>query len=377
MRAGADPAEAVTLDQVRRLLAARTGDAGARAENPTWLTRFKLHSRMVDRFRRGRVFLAGDAAHLHSPSGGQGITTGMQDAYNLAWKLGAVIRRGAPEALLDTYEEERLPIARQVLAGTDSNTRILFARGRLGKLFRDWVFLPLLRTEAVQDCLVRRLSQLEMSYREARLSQHHESSGHRPDDPASGRVTGAPDVVFARAGTGARTTLFELLQGSGWVALLGAPAFDAGVVVARALQRLGVITSWVRPRGGGAPAVNEDLIDVWGDFQRIYGAEARSIDLIRPDGYAGLVERPLECAGCRPTSSRSSPRQTSSVHFASPKCPGDSARGGVRDVGERRAEALGHRRVREDSVAEPWIGHPASIAVCTVAITSPPPGRAW
>jgi hypothetical protein len=70
---------------------------------------------MADRFRDGRVFLAGDAAHVHSPAGGQGLNTSVQDAYNLGWKLGQVLRHGAPEALLDTYEEERLPVVAQML----------------------------------------------------------------------------------------------------------------------------------------------------------------------------------------------------------------------------------------------------------------------
>ena len=79
-----------------------------------WSSTYQPSARMVDRYRVGRVFLAGDAAHIHPPAGGQGLNTGVQDAYNLGWKLAAVMR-GAPEALLDTYEEERLPIAAAVL----------------------------------------------------------------------------------------------------------------------------------------------------------------------------------------------------------------------------------------------------------------------
>ena len=79
-----------------------------------WSSGYLPASRMVDRYRAGRVFLAGDAAHLHPPTGGQGLNTGIQDAYNLGWKLGSVLR-GGPESLLDTYEEERLPVAAAVL----------------------------------------------------------------------------------------------------------------------------------------------------------------------------------------------------------------------------------------------------------------------
>ena len=79
-----------------------------------WLSLYRVNVRMVARYRIGRVFLAGDAAHVHSPAGGQGMNTGIQDAYNLGWKLGCVLD-GAPDALLDTYEEERLPVAANVL----------------------------------------------------------------------------------------------------------------------------------------------------------------------------------------------------------------------------------------------------------------------
>ena len=80
-----------------------------------WASDFRPRAALADSFRSGRVFLAGDAAHVHSPAGGQGLNTSVQDAYNLGWKLGAVLRAGAPAALLDTYEEERRPVAAQML----------------------------------------------------------------------------------------------------------------------------------------------------------------------------------------------------------------------------------------------------------------------
>jgi hypothetical protein len=92
---------------VQRAIGVRVGDVG-------WTSNYRPHVRMADRFRVGRVFLAGDAAHVHPPSGGQGLNTGVQDAYNLGWKLARVIH-GAPDSLLDTYEAERRPIAASVL----------------------------------------------------------------------------------------------------------------------------------------------------------------------------------------------------------------------------------------------------------------------
>ena len=87
---------------------------GHRVERVAWKSIYQPAVRMVDRYRVGRVFLAGDAAHVHPPAGGQGLNTGVQDAYNLGWKLAAVVR-GGPDSLLDTYEAERLPIAAAVL----------------------------------------------------------------------------------------------------------------------------------------------------------------------------------------------------------------------------------------------------------------------
>jgi len=94
-----------------------------------WLTRFRLHHRLVSRFRAGHVFLAGDAAHIHSPAGGQGMNTGILDALNLANKLAAVLRSGAPDSLLDDYEQQRLPVARRVVHGTDLAFEILTPKG--------------------------------------------------------------------------------------------------------------------------------------------------------------------------------------------------------------------------------------------------------
>lgn len=94
----------------RQLVKERTGGMEIELVEAPWLSLYRANVRMVSRYRNGRVFLAGDAAHVHSPAGGQGINTGIQDSYNLGWKLGCVLD-GAPGALLDTYEEARLPVA--------------------------------------------------------------------------------------------------------------------------------------------------------------------------------------------------------------------------------------------------------------------------
>ncbi|MES5816559.1 FAD-dependent oxidoreductase [Streptomyces sp. RG80] len=131
----------VSPDGVRKVVAARSHLAPSDVTEVRWASDFRPRTALADRFRSGRVFLAGDAAHIHSPAGGQGLNTSVQDAYNLGWKLGAVLRDSAPVALLDTYEEERRPIAAEMLGLSTSVHRGETRRGdatrQLGLGYRD------------------------------------------------------------------------------------------------------------------------------------------------------------------------------------------------------------------------------------------------
>ncbi|GGL76060.1 hypothetical protein GCM10010129_19650 [Streptomyces fumigatiscleroticus] len=131
----------LTLDGVRKLVAARSHLAPEDVTEVRWASDFRPRAALADAFRAGRVFLAGDAAHVHSPAGGQGLNTSVQDAYNLGWKLGAVLRDGAPAALLDTYEEERRANAAAMLGLSTSVHRGETRRGeatrQLGLHYRD------------------------------------------------------------------------------------------------------------------------------------------------------------------------------------------------------------------------------------------------
>ncbi|GAA2816336.1 FAD-dependent monooxygenase [Streptomyces showdoensis] len=147
---------------VRELLAARTPLADADVVEVLWASDFRARAAMADRFRDGRVFLAGDAAHVHSPAGGQGLNTSIQDAYNLGWKLGQVLRHGAPAALLDSYETERLPVAAEVLgistrlhraSSEGANTQRGEEVQQLGLGYRDSPLAVETRTGAAPDAL--------------------------------------------------------------------------------------------------------------------------------------------------------------------------------------------------------------------------------
>ena len=150
-----------------------------------WFSTYHVHYRVTQHFRKGRAFLLGDAAHVHSPAGGQGMNTGIGDAINLAWKLAAVLAGRAPDELLDSYEIERIGFARRLVATTDRVFRFATAEGRIADLLRTRV-APLViprvaRFEAVREYLFRTVSQITLNYRGGPLSQG--SAGHvRGDD---------------------------------------------------------------------------------------------------------------------------------------------------------------------------------------------------
>jgi len=270
--ARAEP-EDVTLARVRQIVAERVA-ADISIRDPVWLSDFRINARMVDRFREGRIFVAGDAAHIHSPLGGQGIATGIQDASNLAWKLAAVLREGAPDSLLDTYEEERKPIARTVLRGTTAASRVVFAMNPVLRFVRERIVFPILGTEFVQQRMFRRVSQLEIGYRGS-LTECSSGNGLIP---AGGR---APDILFAVGG--ARMSLFELLRKFRMIALLGpAPSNQS---LAGALAALNIRSFVVAPG---------EMEDVHSDFARLYGARGPFLYLIRPDGHVGLYQQEAE-----------------------------------------------------------------------------------
>ena len=125
-----------SVELFQRLLAERAADTTTKILEPVWLSNFVVHHRIVDHYRKGHAFVAGDAAHVHSPIGGQGMNTGIQDAYNLAWKLALVVN-GAPEKLLDSYEAERLPVGHKVLQQTDVNHRLRVSGSALADILMD------------------------------------------------------------------------------------------------------------------------------------------------------------------------------------------------------------------------------------------------
>ncbi|MEU4682764.1 FAD-dependent monooxygenase [Streptomyces xinghaiensis] len=179
--------DAPFLDElIRRRAGIEFGSHGV-----TWQSRFALGHGLVDRYRRGRVFLAGDAAHIHSPVGGQGLNTGVQDAHNLLWKLAAARHAGPgrADALLDSYEAERRPVARAMVRGTARATRALTTRTGMTRTLLGTVAPTLLGRPPVQARLGRGVGMLDIGYRNGGPAEGgtgrgvHPAAGHRLPNP--------------------------------------------------------------------------------------------------------------------------------------------------------------------------------------------------
>jgi hypothetical protein len=145
-----------------------------------WFSTYHVHHRVAEHFRKGRAFLLGDAAHIHSPAGGQGMNTGIGDAINLAWKLAAVLAGNAPENLLDTYEAERIGFARRLVATTDRVFSLVTAEGRIADVVRTrlapLIFPKVVALKPVREYIFRTVSQITLNYRGTSLSAG--SAGH-------------------------------------------------------------------------------------------------------------------------------------------------------------------------------------------------------
>jgi 4,5-epoxidase len=168
---GASPVAEAVLDRVRSLMRDRTGDAAMQISSCIWTSVFRFHRRIASSYRRQRLFLAGDAAHIHSALGGQGMNTGIGDAFNLGWKLACAIRGNASERLLDTYQAERRPVAANVVRQTSRAWNVLIGRTVLHRLFRDHLMLPVLRQPTIQRRWIETGSQLGVTYRGGPLAE--------------------------------------------------------------------------------------------------------------------------------------------------------------------------------------------------------------
>ena len=237
----------LSAEGLSAMIAERTGRGDIRVEAVSWASAYTMNARLADRYRIGRVVLVGDAAHTHPPTGGQGLNTSVQDSYNLGWKLAAVVA-GAPEALLDSYEQERRPIA----AGMLGLASKLLDAAKRGEMRRG-----------------REVQQLDLGYPGSPLALEKPERG-------GGLLAGdrAPDAPIRRA-AGQPARLFELFQGPHWT-LLGYDVEPDAVP-----PRPGLRIHTFGPRG--------DIIDEHGHMRDAYALASGDRALVRPDGYVGAI----------------------------------------------------------------------------------------
>jgi 2-polyprenyl-6-methoxyphenol hydroxylase-like FAD-dependent oxidoreductase len=234
-------------------------------ERVNWFSTYRVHHRVAEHFRKGRAFLLGDAAHIHSPVGGQGMNTGIGDAVNLAWKLAAVIRGRATGSLLDTYEPERIAFARRLVATTDRAFTGVTSAGAIAQLIRLHIvpfLLPLLfRSRMARRLMFRTVSQTAVNYRGSSLSQGR-----------AGNVHGGDRLPWVKTGTdGGDTDNFASLTSLDWqIHVYGdaTPEIRAGCEARKLLLH----------------------VFPWRAEMSRAGLRRNAMYLIRPDGYVALAD---------------------------------------------------------------------------------------
>ncbi len=318
-----DSAVDPTLDEVRALFDRRTG-AQATLTDMVWSARFKIHCRQVQAYRDDRVFVAGDAAHIHSPAGGQGMNTGIQDAHNLAWKLAEVHRGEARGRLLDTYHAERHAVGQSVLRGTDAATRVGTVKGAAARFARDELARFLTSLEVVQQRIGRQLSELSVAYEGSALSATHEtgllqarvglaSGAETPNVPSVRAFELAPhagqrarDGRITVAGEPGTRRLFDVLDTRRWNVLLFDGRSDSAEGYARMASLAAAVKdahpdavdAWVVTPRATRPAALPDgvrvLLDPDGELEARYGAATECMYALRPDLYVGFRAQPID-----------------------------------------------------------------------------------
>jgi 2-polyprenyl-6-methoxyphenol hydroxylase-like FAD-dependent oxidoreductase len=242
-----------------------------RVERVNWFSTYRVHHRVAGHFRQGSVFLAGDAAHIHSPVGGQGMNTGIGDAVNLAWKLAAVLRGRASPAILESYEPERIAFARRLVATTDRAFQLILAEGPLARFARrrltSWLLPKLFRFAAVRRQMFLAISQIAISYRGSPLAAGW-----------AGRLQPGDRLPWLSQPMGFQTLGPEAPAADNYAAL---KSLDWQVHVYG-------IASPAQHRAAAEAGLPLYRFD-WSEAAARAGLERDALYLIRPDGYIGLA----------------------------------------------------------------------------------------
>jgi 2-polyprenyl-6-methoxyphenol hydroxylase-like FAD-dependent oxidoreductase len=204
LSAGAHPTDP-TLDQIQGVID-RRGPGGIVASDPIWISAFRINERKVSQYRSSRVFVAGDAAHVHSPAGGQGMNTGMQDAINLAWKLALVCRNSASDKLLDSYSIERSAIGDEVLKAAGRLTQVAVLKNHALQTVRNLIGRIMLGLAPFRRAMVDTMTEVSIGYKHSPLNG---PSAHGMSGPSPGeRVAPIAGQIPPGSGSAPRFALF-------------------------------------------------------------------------------------------------------------------------------------------------------------------------
>jgi 2-polyprenyl-6-methoxyphenol hydroxylase-like FAD-dependent oxidoreductase len=262
-----------TLGELQALIDERA--PGIQLREAHWLTYFEIHHGQVPNYRIGCAFLTGDAAHVHSPAGGQGMNTGMQDAFNLGWKLALAAEGRARDALLDSYQSERHPVAKQVISRSTRLTKLATVEGDVARRLRNLALHLATGLGPVRDALAEQTEETDVNYRDSQIvAGGHRSGGPRPGDAAP-HVEGT-DLAAALAAASEHAVVCVAPAGAPPSVPSSHPA-DATVLV--------VADARTREAGDAIVLTDPDrrIAERYG-----FGAAGGTI-VVRPDGYIGLL----------------------------------------------------------------------------------------
>ena len=273
-----------------------------RVSDPRWLAYFHIHYRLAPHYRNGRTFLAGDAAHVHSLLGGQGMNTGLQDAHNLAWKLALVIRGIVPESWLDSYEVERRQVAADVIAATKAATETAELFAELSPIARERLVKHMFVPESQRMKVRRHQEEIDLDYRTCALCIESENE-FQGGPHAGARAVDAESILVA----GEVCRLYDLLTHAKHSWIMFAPATPAEqldemtTAAESVLREHGDWISVYLVTNETVPCAVPDGVTVIEDPQhslcRHYGIESTGAYLIRPDGYVAFRSRRCDSLG--------------------------------------------------------------------------------
>ncbi|RWZ54464.1 FAD-binding protein [Halobacillus fulvus] len=286
--------DAPSLQELQESLDRILEEKSYRVGNPKWLSFFGTAHRQVENYRKGRVFFVGDAAHIHNPLGGQGMNLGLEDASNLGWKLEAVLKGYAKDSFLDSYHDERSPVATSVLRVTSKEMRMIDLKGAQGRL-RNAAGRTVLTQDWVQQLIANHLAHIPKDYdKTSKNKALKDSSASRKAIQAGERV---PDqMLFYDGSTDER--LYPFIERYGHVCLIYIDCQDDELIEfaysftkKAEAEYPGLLKVFLVAKGGTVDTNGEDLpiiYDVHRHLDKSLGMKKGSTLLIRPDGHAAF-----------------------------------------------------------------------------------------